>query len=82
MLCVFIGGSLDGELREIHSDYAAAGQYVHVTGWHEESQEHIYIIANGIARHESVGEEEVAQMVHHLMEVVYGPQPENRTIVE
>jgi hypothetical protein len=53
MQCLFIGGALDGGLREVPRD---------------EGQEYRdYHIANGIARHESVSEEEVARLVRRWM---------------
>lgn len=61
MICFFCGGPLDGELREVRIPPRMEGQVVYqksiatdMAGYH---------IANGIARHESVSEEEVARMV-------------------
>jgi hypothetical protein len=54
MTVLFIGGDLDGELREV-------GQVVGY--WAGPGETNLYHIANGIARHESVSEEEVARMV-------------------
>lgn len=79
MQVVFIGGALDGELREVpecttgvrHPDMTAG------KGWTEidiplrtkaakalAASESMYWVSNGIARHESVSEEEVARRVH------------------
>jgi hypothetical protein len=68
MTCIFIGGPLDGELRDMPSSEWRLNVYSpsllddapnvkpppHTT----------YHIANGIARHESVSEEEVARRVY------------------
>lgn len=65
---VFIGGALDGQLREVRT--SIHGLYFTDKPGHE--FDHLvpaeYHIANGIARHESVGEEEVARRVHALIE--------------
>ena len=59
MLVTFVGGPLDGELREVRDDtdtYLDFGKRPEdMTAYH---------IANGIARHESVSEEEVAREVY------------------
>jgi hypothetical protein len=54
MTVLFIGGPLDGELREV-------GQVIGY--WAGPGETNLYHIANGIARHESVSEEEVARRV-------------------
>jgi hypothetical protein len=58
MLVTFIGGPLDGELREVPHRWTYSE-----CGWLE-----VYYIANGIARHESVSEEEVARRVYGFQE--------------
>lgn len=62
MQCLFIGGPLDGELREVEvrSDLKSGWQ-PYIAG------QPAYHISNGIARHESVSEEEVARRVHGWM---------------
>ncbi len=62
MRVVFIGGPLDGELRvvEMRSDLQSGWQpYIASEG----SQYNGYSVSNGIARHESVSEDEVARMI-------------------
>lgn len=68
---LLIGGPLDGELREVPKGSLSLNAYTpaplddspnvrpppHTT----------YHIANGIARHESVSEEEVARRVHYCL---------------
>jgi hypothetical protein len=58
--CVFIGGALDGELREVDPQRCDGEAWVTIGT-------DTYHIANGIARHESVSEEEVGRMVHRLL---------------
>lgn len=74
MRCVFIGGPLDGQLREVDGNTFSRG-IVLVPNTTEISldkheaanlgppKHHRYHIANGIARHESVSEEHCAQMI-------------------
>lgn len=71
MLCFFCGGPLDGELREV-SDSLCRTQPLHgyepramtITTLTIVPREYAdYHIANGIARHESVSEEEVARLI-------------------
>lgn len=62
MTVLMIGGLLDGELREVPDGKWRVDAYEH----HGLDQPHTitrYHIANGIARHESVSEEEVAVRV-------------------
>jgi hypothetical protein len=59
MHCIFIGGNLDGTLG---SD-SAAGSCSGAITLQGENSSNTYYIANGIARHESVSEEEVARRV-------------------
>jgi hypothetical protein len=65
MHCIFIGGNLDGTLG---SDSAAGSCSGAITLQGENSSD-TYHIANGIARHESVSEEEVARRVYGWHEV-------------
>jgi hypothetical protein len=58
MHCIFIGGNLDGELREVPDDYCDC---LECNGRTNSLPE--YQILNGIARHGSVSEEEVARRV-------------------
>ena len=62
MTVLMIGGPLDGELREV-SD--SSDRYIDFGKRPEEMTQ--YIIANGIARHESVSEDEVAKLVYAAM---------------
>jgi hypothetical protein len=64
MHCIFIGGNLDGELREVPDDYCDC---LECNGRTNSLPE--YQILNGIARHESVSEEEVARRVYGWHEV-------------
>jgi hypothetical protein len=57
MLVTFIGGSLDGELREVDDPTRYDCRYH---------------IANGIARHESVSEDEVARRVFDALHPQFG----------
>lgn len=59
---LFIGGPCDGELRDVPEaqEYFGRAGFVTTDGG-------AYHIANGIARHESVPEDEVARRVHGLM---------------
>jgi hypothetical protein len=72
---LFIGGDLDGELRNANGvniqTRGIPGTYkdgvdLAVTTAIEPMAKG-YHIANGIARHESVSEEEVARRVHHAI---------------
>jgi hypothetical protein len=76
MKCLFIGGKLDGELREMNQKFCRQVPHVAsierpeitittITVVPREYSE--YTIANGIARHESVSEEEVARRVQRGM---------------
>ena len=70
LLVLFIGGSLDGELRELGAPNNPIGELMHVAQDGTPSTttaSRMYHIANGIARHESVSAEEVARMVKALM---------------
>lgn len=62
MPCFFCGGPLDGELREVRN---LSLESSHELAWSHGRvfKGHTYFIANGIARHESVSEEEVARRV-------------------
>lgn len=78
----FIGGPLDGELREVPDESIVDGKATllgdaqRITGpgepWLYAYRDHVYHIANGIARHESVSEEEVARMVQAWREAWAG----------
>lgn len=59
MLVTFIGGPLDGELREVEILSNPCETFIDGPAVYAE-----YTPANGIARHESVSEEEVARRVH------------------
>lgn len=74
MICLFIGGPLDGELREVDKEFCrtqpppGAVREVTITTLTVFPTEYAsYRIANGIARHEAVSEEEVARRVHRWM---------------
>jgi hypothetical protein len=56
MTVIFVGGPLDGELREV-------GEVIGYWAGPAEG-ENFYSVANGIARHESVSDDEVARRVH------------------
>jgi hypothetical protein len=58
MLCVFLGGPLDGELREVDWPEPECLYFPPEVAGNQG-----YVLANGIARHESVSEEEVARRV-------------------
>jgi hypothetical protein len=76
MQCLFVGGPLDGELREVPSACirtpAQRGRgpaTFTITNLTLVPPEYVdYDIANGIARHESVSEEEVARSVYGFQE--------------
>lgn len=70
MQCLFLGGPLDGELRDIDQKLDRtprlpyAPPEITITTLTVAPREYSeYVIANGIARHESVSEEEVATRV-------------------
>lgn len=58
MTVILIGGPLDGELREVDDDVAVMWDNPHATNPWERRRYYVY---NGVARHESVSEEEVAK---------------------
>jgi hypothetical protein len=77
MFCFFCGGPLDGELREVPSACIrtpaqrgrgpATFTITNLTLVPPEYSD--YDIANGIARHESVSEEEVGRRIHGWREI-------------
>lgn len=78
MTVVFIGGPLDGELREVRD--GAVIVYVPPSDREWEGKPlgpsppaHRYHISNGIARHESLSEEEVARRVASWHDLVSAP---------
>lgn len=69
MTVLFLGGPLDGELREVDCQTGARTTEIllFIAPDGEPSTttaSRMYHIANGIARHESVSEEEVAKRLH------------------
>lgn len=60
---LFIGGDLDGTLGDDSTPGSCSGS-ITLQGKNSSATYHI---ANGIARHESVSEEEVARRVHRWM---------------
>lgn len=68
MLVAFLGGPLDGELREVRIDSTTTVTAASITKTLMVPEEYrCYFFGNGIARHESVSEEEVARRVREWL---------------